>query len=204
MLGAGGVTAALLVLPRLRRRLSVDALTVGGAVVFAVATFGGVAVASSLAAALPGLFLGGAASMLTLSSLQASAQTVLPDWVRGRGLAIVQLVFQAGMAGGAVLWGAIASAQGVTVAMLAAGATLILLTLGSVALGARLGEVAGLDLRPATGWAGSGSAADIPCAAHASDADGQVRCRRTSRNRRRPARPGPRTARILGVDATAR
>ena len=40
------------------------------------------------------------------SSLNATAQTVLPDWVRSRGLSLYLIVFAGGQAIGALLWGA--------------------------------------------------------------------------------------------------
>lgn len=150
--GVGGVASAFLLLPRLRAHFSIDALTLGGAIVLAIGVFFEVALAPSLTAALPGLFVGGAASMLVMSTLQAVSQEVLPAWVRGRGLAVVQLVFQAALAVGAIVWGAVATADGIVAALIAAGVAMIVLSLAAVVGGARLGRVASLDITPAVAW----------------------------------------------------
>ena len=47
-----------------------------------------------------------------MSSLNIAVQQVLPMWMRGRGLAVFQLAFQLGFAGGAAFWGAVASRVG--------------------------------------------------------------------------------------------
>jgi len=151
--GAGSVLAAVFVLPRIRSRMSVGALTALGAVVVAVTVLAGVATFTTLPAVLPGLLIGGGASMVVGSLMQVSAQNALPDWVRGRGLAIVQLVYQAALAVGAVVWGALAGAFGTPAALIAAGGATMALTLAAIAAGARLRAVEGLDLRPASLWA---------------------------------------------------
>jgi MFS family permease len=43
------------------------------------------------------------------SSMNASAQTVLPDWVRSRGMSLYLLTFQGAQALGALIWGLVAS-----------------------------------------------------------------------------------------------
>ncbi len=159
--GVGGVFGALVIVPRLRARsISTDHIVAGATVAFAVGALGSVAVAPTLAAALPGLVVGGAGSMIVMSSLQAAAQQVLPAWVRGRGLAISQLVFQAGRASGAAVWGGLASGQGVATALLAAAVTVIVFQAVVLALGLRLGRVEGLDLDPAP-WPGAHAGASI-------------------------------------------
>ncbi|MTD44712.1 MFS transporter [Conexibacter sp. W3-3-2] len=159
--GVGGVLGALLVVPRLRARaVPIDAIVAGATVLFAAGALGTVALAPSLPVALPGLVLGGAGSMIVLSSLQAAAQQVLPAWVRGRGLAVSQLVFQAGLAGGAVVWGQLATAQGTPTALVAAAVLVCVLLSGALAAGLRLGSVEGLDLDPAP-WPGAHQGASI-------------------------------------------
>jgi predicted MFS family arabinose efflux permease len=152
--GAGAVLTAVFVLPRLRSRVSVDTMTLVGAVVLAASSFLWLAAVHSLAAAVPGLFIGGGASMLVMSTIQASAQQALPDWVRGRGLAVVQLTFQAAVAVGAIGWGALASASGVATSLATAGAAMVALTTIAVAGGARLRSVEQVDLRPVAAWPG--------------------------------------------------
>ncbi|MEA2468506.1 MAG: hypothetical protein QOJ57_2632, partial [Thermoleophilaceae bacterium] len=101
--GAGAV-AGTAVLPRLRVRWSLDGLVSAGGVVFAVACalIAWVHVVAVVAIALVAT---GFAWIAVLSSLNATAQTVLPDWVRSRGMALYIIVFQGGQAVGALIWG---------------------------------------------------------------------------------------------------
>src|SRR5262249_6403260 len=63
-----------------------------------------------------------------LASLNLSAQVALPEWVRGRGLAMFVTVFFGAMTIGSAAWGQIAGMAGVPAAhfMAAAGAVLAL------------------------------------------------------------------------------
>lgn len=119
-IGTGAVGAAL-VMPALRRRCSRDVLVRGATVVYAAATVG-VSLAGSLALLLPAVLAGGAAWLALLSTLHVSAQTAVPQWVRARALSVYLMVYAAGMTGGAVLWGAIATRWGVPAALLLAAA----------------------------------------------------------------------------------
>jgi quinol monooxygenase YgiN len=51
---------------------------------------------------------------------------VLPNWVRGRGLAVYQLVFAVCMAIGAAAWGTLAARSGTDTALTVAGAALLI------------------------------------------------------------------------------
>ena len=85
-----------------------------------------------------------------MSSLNSGLQLALPNWVRARGLAYYLVVFQGAQALGAVIWGAVADATSVTVALLAAGAVL---ALGAVAgLRTPLPDTTKLDRTPSTHW----------------------------------------------------
>jgi hypothetical protein len=67
----------------------------------------------------------GAAWVAVLSSINATIQLFLPNWVRGRGLAIYQIVFAAGQAGGAVAWGLLTDYTSLVLTMLVAAATML-------------------------------------------------------------------------------
>lgn len=75
---------------------------------------------------LPVMLLSGAAWIAVLSSLQVSAQTSVPDWVRARALSVYILVFFGSMAAGGALWGYVASQASISVALLAAAGCLAL------------------------------------------------------------------------------
>jgi MFS family permease len=96
------------------------------------------------------LVLGGFAWIAVMSSLNVSAQSAAPNWVRARALGVYLLVFQGGMALGSFAWGSVADLWGNSTA-LAAGA--ILLSLSSLAVVRwRLHGVQSLDLSPASHW----------------------------------------------------
>jgi MFS family permease len=142
--GAGGALGALL-MPRLRARAGTDRLVLAAAALFGAGIVG-LATLRSFGAVVPFMVLAGAASMTVLSSLNIAAQSVLPGWVRGRGLALYLLTFQAGMAVGAALWGAVAANAGVVVALVAAGVGTVAVHLVGWLAGLRLDVADRVDL----------------------------------------------------------
>jgi len=63
--------------------------------------------------------------MAVLSTMNASVQLFLPEWVRARGLSVYLTVLFGSQAIGAVLWGVIAVPQGVLPAFLIAAALMV-------------------------------------------------------------------------------
>ena len=118
--GVGAICGALL-MPRLRQRFSGEMLSLGGVLATALAT-GLLAIASSPVEAALVLALAGAAWITVLTSLNSAAQGVLPNWVRGRGLAIYLTVFFGAMTTGSLAWGQFAASTSLDAALLAAGA----------------------------------------------------------------------------------
>lgn len=146
-IGAGAIAGALL-LPSLRARLGVDRLVLAAALVTAAAT-ASLAVAPPRGLAVVILLAMGAAWIVSLTTFNATAQSILPNWVRGRALAVYLTVFNGAMAGGSVAWGLVAQAVGLPLALViaAAGLTLAALLLYRVAL--PVGEA---DLTPSMHW----------------------------------------------------
>jgi len=70
--------------------------------------------------------IAGLSWIAVLANLNVSAQVALPDWVRGRGLAMFVTVFFGAMTAGSALWGQLASSFGLPVAHFAAAAGAIL------------------------------------------------------------------------------
>lgn len=110
-MGAGAI-AATAFLPRLRSRYSRDGLVFRGASLQA-ASMAAMAVVTSPWLAVPAMFLGGAAWIATANTLSVSMQLNLPDWVRARGMSIYQMAIMGASAGGAALWGQIATSTDV-------------------------------------------------------------------------------------------
>ncbi|HVN46874.1 MAG TPA: MFS transporter [Steroidobacteraceae bacterium] len=122
-IGAGAVVGALL-LPKARAGAGPNGIVLLGEVGTAVAlALFGLAQQPWLAV-LAGL-LAGICWIAVLATLNVSAQTVLPDWVRGRGLAAYVTVFFGTLTVGSALWGLAAEHLGLAAAhYLAAGGAL--------------------------------------------------------------------------------
>lgn len=127
MLGAVGVgaIAGALLLPRLRPHLGPEGLMTAAALLCA-AVLALLASAPPQALALVALLGLGSAWIIALTTLGAITQAVLPNWVRGRGLAVYLTVFNGALAGGSLAWGAVAQAAGLVPALLACAALLVL------------------------------------------------------------------------------
>ncbi len=103
-------------------------------------------VAQDLTVSLIACLLAGMAWVNNLTCLYTSAQTVLPDWVRGRGLAVFLTVIYGTMTLSSAAWGEIAAATGLAVALLiAAGGAIVAIPL---TWRWKLQQGVALDLRP--------------------------------------------------------
>ena len=145
--GAGAIGGAVL-LPRLRQRLNADGLVLLAAVITAVVmALLSLAPPQWLAVLL--LLALGAGWIIALTSLNGAAQGVLPNWVRGRGLAIYLMMFNGAMAAGSLLWGLIAQEIGVAATLLAGGIGLLVISLVFHRIRLPEGEA---DLQPSNHW----------------------------------------------------
>ncbi|MBP1732173.1 MAG: arabinose efflux permease family protein [Deltaproteobacteria bacterium] len=143
-LGSGAVVAAL-ILPKMRRRFSVGAL-VGGAQLLYAAVLVGLAFTHNVLLVGLAMGLGGVAWISLLATFNSEVQVVIPSWVRGRVMATYGIVFFGGLAGGSVLWGAVALFAGTPATFVSAA---LGLASGLVfVMRMRLPSSEGLDLRP--------------------------------------------------------
>jgi len=151
LLGAVSVGAIVgsFALDRLKKNLGPDLLVAAGTVGMALALilFGlardpGVAICAAL--------LAGATWTLILSSLYVSAQIALPDWVRARGLAIFLTVIFGSVTLGSLLWGQIATTEGLPMAHFAAAAGALLVI--PMTWRWKLQTADGIDLSPSMHW----------------------------------------------------
>jgi MFS family permease len=127
--GAGAVGGAL-VMQRARSRASTEAV-----VSTAIVILGCAIVALAGVHNLPGLMalmlVSGGAWLTFISLANALVQTMTPDWVRARVLAIFMLITQGGLAAGSALWGTLATRTSIDTAVVWAG----LGTIATTALG---------------------------------------------------------------------
>lgn len=119
-MGAGAIGAAML-LPRLRQMMATDRLVSVGMLLQALAV-SVVAIAPSVYIAVPAMVLAGAAWITTANVLVVAAQFALPNWVRARGMSILQMAIMGATALGAALWGQVAALTTVHVSLALAAA----------------------------------------------------------------------------------
>jgi len=147
-IGVGAIGGAL-ALPALQETLAADRVVAAGSLGTALALLLFALARSPVFAILASLVAGGA-WVAGVATLNVSAQLALPEWARGRGLAIYSMVFFGTMAVGSALWGEGATIAGLsaTLSVAAAGATL------AVPLSWRWKLVSGTgpDLTPSMHW----------------------------------------------------
>jgi predicted MFS family arabinose efflux permease len=142
----------------LRNRMSLDWMVALGTIVTAgaLAIF---AATQEFIIVLAACFSAGAAWVVILTSLYVSAQTVLPDWVRGRGLAVFLTVIFGTMTISSAVWGQIAGKFGLSEALAAAAAGILVAIPASWPWKLERGE--GVDLTPSLHWRTPSSSQEI-------------------------------------------
>lgn len=147
-LGAGAVTAAF-ILPSVRAFLGPMRLILFATLTYAFSLFV-VSIARSLLQAVPATFLCGMGWITVVTTLNAAAQAGSPPWVRARALSCYLTVFFGSMSIGSLIWGLVAGATSIDVALQIAGVGLIagLATLRTW----RIQEVPGEDMSPSDHW----------------------------------------------------
>ncbi|AZO81927.1 MULTISPECIES: MFS transporter [unclassified Bosea (in: a-proteobacteria)] len=145
--GAGAIGGAVL-LPRLRAHLDADGLLLLSAVVTA-AVMAALTLGPPQGLALVILLLLGAAWIVALTTLNGVAQAILPNWVRGRALAVYLTVFNGAMTAGSLGWGAVAEAAGIRGTLLIGASALLVAGLVMHRIRLPAGEA---DLAPSNHW----------------------------------------------------
>jgi MFS family permease len=151
LLGAIGASAvgSALILPRLKEHLGPDGVVTAGTIGTAIALvlFG---LAGNWPLALAASVVAGASWIAVVATLNVSAQVALPDWVRGRGLAIFVTAFFGALSLGSAIWGEVANFVGLPTAHLAAAGGLLI----SIPLMWRWKVQTGaeMDLTPSMHW----------------------------------------------------
>ncbi|HXW24319.1 MAG TPA: MFS transporter, partial [Xanthobacteraceae bacterium] len=147
-IGLGAVAGAV-VMPRLREKLGPDMVMTAGLIGTAIALvlYG---LAHDAVTALIASLLAGVSWIAVLAVLTVSAQVSLPDWVRGRGLALFTTVFFGGVTLGSTAWGKLAAVAGLPAAhFFAAAGALVAIPL---TWRWKLQAGAGVDLTPSMHW----------------------------------------------------
>jgi quinol monooxygenase YgiN len=109
--------------------------------------------------ALVASLIAGSSWIAALATLTVSTQVALPDWVRGRGLALYTTVFFGCLTLGSAAWGEVAAYVGLPVALfLAAGGAIAAIPL---TWRWKLQTAASLDLTPSMHWPAPVSSQEI-------------------------------------------
>jgi MFS family permease len=185
LLGAIGLGAVCgsFAMPKWNERLGPDRLVAIASIGTAIALvlFG---LAREPFVALAACIIAGVSWIAAIATLNVSAQVALPDWVRGRGLAIYITVLFGSMTLGSVLWGEIATLAGLPLAHFAAAAGLLL----AIPLSWRwkLKRGAELDLTPSMSWPQPIVSADVAVDANDGPVLVTVEYRLAGENNREP------------------
>ncbi len=148
VIGVGSVGGGFL-LPWLKSHLGADKLvglgtigTAGALMLFGLARHSTVALVASL--------LAGVSWITVIATINVSAQVALPEWVRGRGLAVFATVMFGSMSLGSCIWGQVAKMVGLRLTHFLAAATM----LATIPLVWRwkLQTGAAVDLMPSMHW----------------------------------------------------
>jgi len=147
-IGVGAVGGSFL-LPWLKAKLGPDRLVAAGSIgtAAAMSLFG---LAHDSIMALSASILAGVSWIAVLSSLNISAQIALPEWVRGRGLAMFVMVFFGALSLGSAVWGQVAGMFGLAVAHFVAAIGILLAI--PMTWRWKLQTGAGIDLTPSMHW----------------------------------------------------
>jgi MFS family permease len=151
LLGAIGASAVGggLALPWLKGKLGADRLAAVGTLGTAVAMllFG---LARNGVTALLASLIAGVSWIAVIAVLNVSAQLALPEWVRGRGLAMFATTFFGALSLGSAIWGQLAGLTGLSTALFVAAAGAIAAI--PLTWHWKLQTAAGIDLTPSMHW----------------------------------------------------
>jgi MFS family permease len=147
-IGASAVGGAFL-LRWFREKLGADRLVSIATLASALAT-GLFALAHNSTTAVVASLIAGASWISAVASLNVSAQIALPEWVRGRGLAVYVTVMFGALTIGSAIWGELAAMVGLTAALLIAAVGAIIAIPLTRAWKVQTGAVD--DLSPSMHW----------------------------------------------------
>ncbi|MGN6822752.1 MAG: MFS transporter [Candidatus Nitrosocosmicus sp.] len=125
--GIGAIIGGIIILPRLRSKISVESLITGSILILAIVTFI-IGYERDFEILCIVMGIGGAVYITILSEFYTIGMKSAPKWIGARVLAIYLLILNGGLVVGSVLWGTIANTFGISntllVSSLSLGATI--------------------------------------------------------------------------------
>ena len=128
--GVGAVIGSLSI-PLFNRLVGMDRANLIAMLISAACCLAAAQLATPLVVGIA-LGVAGACWMVVIANNNVTAQSIIPGWVRARAMSVHQLVFFGSLAVGQTLWGVVADLAGVSMAM-TAGAALLVVTTGLAA-----------------------------------------------------------------------
>jgi len=126
--GMGAIVGGIVILPRLRSKVSVESLITGSIALLAIVTFTMGYVQDFVILCIV-MGLGGAAYITIISKFYTIGIKSAPKWIGARVLAVYLLVLNGGLVVGSIIWGIVANVFGIPITLLvsslALGATVI-------------------------------------------------------------------------------
>jgi predicted MFS family arabinose efflux permease len=119
-----GAVAGTMMIPRFNAWLGADRANIAAMLTAAAATALGALVPHVLAVG-AGLAVLGGCWMVVIANNNVATQSLLPSWVRARGMAVHQIVFFGSLTVGQAAWGVVADRLGVPLALGCAAALLL-------------------------------------------------------------------------------
>jgi MFS family permease len=121
--GMGAIVGGIVILPRLRPKVSVESLITGSITLLAIVTFTMGYVQDFVILCIV-MGLGGAAYITILSKFYTIGIKSAPKWIGARVLAVYLLVLNGGLVVGSVIWGTVANVFGIPITLLVASLAL--------------------------------------------------------------------------------
>ena len=150
LFGVGAIIGGIIIVPRAIKKMSPDNLVVIATGIFSI-SYIILGTIHNLVVLYAAMILAGIAQLMAFSSFTYVLYRALPNWVMSRVASVYQLVLQATIVGGTVLWGATADKLGIRIALLITGIALVagLITKLKFPLHAGVGEI---DVSPSMHW----------------------------------------------------
>jgi MFS family permease len=123
LFGLGAIISGIIIVPRAINKTSPDQLIVLATVLFSISLVA-LGTVHNLVVLGVAMVIAGIAQLMAYSSFTFVLYRTLPNWVMSRVASVYQLVLQAAIVGGTVLWGAAADRLGIRIALLLTGVML--------------------------------------------------------------------------------